>query len=354
MATQEKLTQEQLEADLIKGRKRFENLDLSGLDFGYYKISQKEFANCNLSNANFIVVGDEIAECKFTDCDISHTKFPNIMMCDFRNCHGFQTDFQNSEFTQTDFTLCDFEKANFEKSNMLNTDFNNCVIKDSIFRESEIDTAQIYHNTQFFDTHFDNSKLTNCIFDDVMIYGSILRQTEVNNSSFFNAKIVESSFKNSNIQDTIFRADVVSTHLDNIKFTKCDLNNSYFAKSTTGLKTCILNECLYSPNLEKDTRLEDLRKEFIKEKEFYKAYALIELNDAIPVPDLPIRFMKEVVKEHGTDTEIFQKAIAHVAIRDHLSPNEMAKLMQDTLKTDEYKKAFAREARQGKTTEYAQ
>lgn len=54
-------------------------------------------------------------------------------------------------------------------------------------------------------------------------------------------------------------------------------------------------------------------------------------------------FMKEVVKIHGTNGKILDDAIFAVTEHKNESPAFMSKLLNDTLKTEEYKKAFETE-----------
>ena len=92
----------------------------------------------------------------------------------------------------------------------------------------------------------------------------------------------------------------------------------------------------------------------ISNKQFKEAYKFYDeyCNDNIlqeKNPDKELDFMKEVVKEHGTNGEILKKAVEAVTDCKGEMLDFTAKLMQDTLKTDEYKKAF--EAGQGETAE---
>ena len=92
---------------------------------------------------------------------------------------------------------------------------------------------------------------------------------------------------------------------------------------------------------------QDKFSQYLKEKDFDSA--IRQWNN-----QTLLGFMKEVVKAHGTDTNTLQDAIQVVADRFEGvdQSNEVifkAALMQETLKTDEYKKAF--EAEQGKTQE---
>ena len=87
----------------------------------------------------------------------------------------------------------------------------------------------------------------------------------------------------------------------------------------------------------------------IKNNDFKSAAKLLAkyYNDS----DDYLNFMKEVIKIHGTDTKIINDAISAITETENESPAFMAKLLNDTLKTDEYKKAF--EAEQGKGKEKA-
>ena len=81
--------------------------------------------------------------------------------------------------------------------------------------------------------------------------------------------------------------------------------------------------------------------------EYYKDNVLPDINS-----NKEIAFMKEVVKDHGTDAQTIIKAIESVSNHENMSPEEISKLMQDTLKTEEYKKAFEREKGQSRGIEH--
>ncbi len=71
-------------------------------------------------------------------------------------------------------------------------------------------------------------------------------------------------------------------------------------------------------------------------------------NDSDEI-NLDVEFMKTVVEDYGTDTGKILEAIKEIADVKGETPYFTAKLLQDTLNTDEYKKAFKLE--QGKTKE---
>ncbi|MBR3721632.1 MAG: pentapeptide repeat-containing protein [Selenomonadaceae bacterium] len=355
MGKRHKIAQYELEVCLQKpGKKSFNNLDLSGLDFGYYDISGKDFISCDLTNANFITA-KPVRDCNFKDCDISHTKFGNIMRCDFDNCHGFQTDFQKSEITETNFLLCDLEKVDFRESNIFESAFNHCVIKEANFSDGELFSVNFLNNNLLKGVNFDNSKMKNVEVTDAMLYECSIQKADIKGVGFYNSNFIRSNLSESNFQNTsIWHSDVVSTDLSNAKFKETDLGSAYFTQPVKGLETCIFDQCGLPYNYEdmilspKD-KIENLRQELIKDQSFYNAYALTELNNDILVSELPIRFMQDVVETHGTDTQKIQKAIESVAIRDSMHPEDMVKLLQDTRNTEEYRAALEKE--QGKTEE---
>lgn len=352
------INQNELENFLQQGKNIFKNLNLCTLDFSNFKMSEIQFINCDLRNAVF-KTEKEISDCIFKDCDISYAKFNNIMRCDFHNCKGFQSDFKNSEITESDFTLCEFEKADFQKSNMLQTSFNHCVVKNSNFRDSELFTVHAYNFTHIQDSYFDKSKISSCEFDDTMFYLNSINKADIKDSNFHRTSFVGSNLNESHFQDTSFQgfSTIISSDIHNAKFSDCNLLGAYFC-DVNGVRLCEFRNCEINSELDhlinpilKDTRIENLRKELIKEKSFDNAYALTELNNDIPVSELPIRFMQDVVETHGTDAQKIQKAIESVAIRDSMYPEDMVKLLQDTINTEEYRTALEKE--QGKIEEKA-
>ncbi len=250
--TQYKLvTQNELEVYLQQPRKKsFVDLDLSGLDFGYYDISGKDFINCNLTNANFITA-KPVRDCNFKDCYISHTKFGDIMRCDFDNCHGFQTDFQKSEIKETDFFLCDLEKADFRESNIFESAFNHCVIKEANFSDGELFSVNFLNNNLLKGVNFDNSKMENVDITDTLLYGCSIQKADIKSVSFLNSNFIRSNLSESNFQNTsIWHSDVVSTDLSNAKFKESDLGSVYFTQPVKGLETCIFDQCRLPYNYE--------------------------------------------------------------------------------------------------------
>lgn len=88
--------------------------------------------------------------------------------------------------------------------------------------------------------------------------------------------------------------------------------------------------------------------ELLKQEDFHSAYRRFA---RVTDKDTTLSFMKEVVKEKGANIDIINKAINTVVDIEGKwnEPQFQAKLLQNTLKTDEYKKAF--EAGQSKTVE---
>ena len=89
----------------------------------------------------------------------------------------------------------------------------------------------------------------------------------------------------------------------------------------------------------------------INNKDFKKAYTLYCKNETVNEEEKPLEFMKKVVKVFGTNGDIINKAIeVIVSIEgEEDNPRFKVKLLNDTQKTIEYKKAF--EAMQGEKRE---
>ncbi|MBR3721629.1 MAG: toprim domain-containing protein [Selenomonadaceae bacterium] len=97
-------------------------------------------------------------------------------------------------------------------------------------------------------------------------------------------------------------------------------------------------------------------KEFIDTAQKYQKY--LKQNDLSNAYDTSkklygenshLKFMKDVIKEHGAETKTLHDAIQVVANTDDKPTEFVAILLNDTLKTKEYRKAF--EEAQGKTEE---
>jgi len=88
----------------------------------------------------------------------------------------------------------------------------------------------------------------------------------------------------------------------------------------------------------------------LKDKNFFMAYMDLK-NSASPFfrAFTDIDFMKAVVKEHGTDTATLTDAINIITDIEKETPEFTSKLLNETLNTDEYKRAFDKE--QNKTAE---
>lgn len=87
---------------------------------------------------------------------------------------------------------------------------------------------------------------------------------------------------------------------------------------------------------------DDFTKEHIKNKEFETAY-LIYREHKKDDGDLDINFMREVIKEHGTDTDTLQSAVEAVTAAKRELPIFMAKLLNSATETEEYKNIFENE-----------
>ena len=95
----------------------------------------------------------------------------------------------------------------------------------------------------------------------------------------------------------------------------------------------------------------DLFRKDIKDKDFFSAYMRMKNSSSTIFRDAfkGVDFMRAVVKEHGADTETLMDAINIVTDIEKEEPKFTSKLLNETLKTEEYKMAFDKE--QNKTAE---
>ena len=103
---------------------------------------------------------------------------------------------------------------------------------------------------------------------------------------------------------------------------------------------------------------------FLNDKEYYKeqmrkniklqdySFAYSIYGTICNSKDKPLSFMKEVIKNNGINGDILASAVETVTDCEYQDCYFKAKLLQDTLNTEEYKQAFAKEQGQSKATEY--
>lgn len=117
---------------------------------------------------------------------------------------------------------------------------------------------------------------------------------------------------------------------------------------------------LFSKLIKTDEFNDAYKSFYIKNKDFVSA---CERNPSFKYPEVyadvdngmngvelhSLEFMKEVVKAHGTDTQTINDAVNAITEYKQESPRFMAKLLQCTLQTNEYRQAF--DAVQGKSQE---
>lgn len=84
----------------------------------------------------------------------------------------------------------------------------------------------------------------------------------------------------------------------------------------------------------------------------YKKYKFSNISFNEAVQDIALGFMKEVVSIHGTDFQAIQDAVDAITKAENELPDFRAKLLQNTLKTEEYQNAFEKEQEQSKTAVY--
>lgn len=117
---------------------------------------------------------------------------------------------------------------------------------------------------------------------------------------------------------------------------------------------------LFSKLIKTDEFNDAYKSFYIKNKDFVSA---CERNPSFKYPEVyadvdngmngvelhSLEFMKEVVKAHGTDTQTINDAVNAITEYKQESPRFMAKLLQCTLQTNEYRQSF--DAVQGKSQE---
>lgn len=271
------------------------NRDLSGVDFSDKNLNKVSFYDCNLTGAKFI--NANLNEISFYNTKVEHSNFDNAVINKIATHNAY---FRGSNFNNAEIIGGEFE----DKS-----------------RKSLLKRA-----------FFTNSSMKNLTCNGVEMF-----MTDLNSVDLSGAK-----FNDNNLYEVNFNGSFMPEIINNTNFTKCDFRNTGEINIIDDLETKkeISVEEINSKNelIEKEN-ISNMIQEEIKNQDFFAAYMCVRNKGDFDELD----FMKEVVKEHGANGDIIQKAVQVVSNIKDQSPEFMSKLLNDTLKTDEYKIAFNRE-----------
>ena len=101
---------------------------------------------------------------------------------------------------------------------------------------------------------------------------------------------------------------------------------------------------------QKNSQIKSTMYNYIKNQEFYPAYIVKRLDTDIPESDFDVSFMSDVVSVHGANAKMINEAVLAVTKFKGESTEFSVKLLNDTLKSEQYREAFENE--QDKAQEY--
>ena len=100
---------------------------------------------------------------------------------------------------------------------------------------------------------------------------------------------------------------------------------------------------------QKNSQIKSTMYNYIKNQEFYPAYIVKRLDTDIPESDFDVSFMSDVVSVHGANGKMINEAVLAVTKFKGESTEFSVKLLDATLKSEQYREAFENE--QDKTQE---
>ncbi|MBR3622067.1 MAG: Rpn family recombination-promoting nuclease/putative transposase, partial [Selenomonadaceae bacterium] len=94
---------------------------------------------------------------------------------------------------------------------------------------------------------------------------------------------------------------------------------------------------------QKNSQIKSTMYNYIKNQEFYPAYIVKRLDTDIPESDFDVSFMSDVVSVHGANAKMINEAVLAVTKFKGESTEFSVKLLNDTLKSEQYREAFENE-----------
>lgn len=161
-----------------------------------FKISNQTFSNeIDLdqyieSNALSRMI---FVNCKFECLDLLGKVFGS---CSFENCKFFNLSFRKCQFSN-----CDFQKCHIVQSDLSRAEFNDSVFRNCQFLQSDL-AASDFRRCQLIETKFKNSNLDLIIARSIQVYNS-KQSIEIEKSTNFKKTLKDMNLILSTSQDDI-------------------------------------------------------------------------------------------------------------------------------------------------------
>ena len=128
-------------------------------------------------------------------------------------------DFDNqNEYECCTFINCDFSNGNLTATKFIETEFVDCNLGNAKFDESSI-----------LEVKFKNCKMIGIQFDrsNPLLFSAVFENCQLNDSTFYEMKLRQSEFANSNLEG----ADFTAADLKDSKMTGCNMLNTSFERA---------------------------------------------------------------------------------------------------------------------------
>lgn len=172
----------------------YQNQHFKDIHLSKEKIDQKEFDNCTFSGCNFTET--EFYKCKFYECKFINC---NLTMIKVKNCHFFDTTFENSKAIGINWTTaawpniklsspirfyqCALNYSSFFGLCLREITMTECTATEVDFREADCTSANFTH-TDFTKSLFGKTNLTKADFTDALNYNIDIFLNETKKAKF--------------------------------------------------------------------------------------------------------------------------------------------------------------------------
>jgi uncharacterized protein YjbI with pentapeptide repeats len=216
---------------------KFENSNLTNIDFSDVKFVASSFQDCKLEDVNFTKarfipyevrnergqgkakVGTElVAVCSIGSQDNTLQK-GTIRNCKFISLVSKYLDFSNSFIIESDFENARLEKAKFYSCNLFETNFAGKSLESSYLAGTDLSNSKLL-SCNFSQANMNRVRMMGTVVEKSKFIGTIFSDSDLTSSSFTQADLTGIDFRRSNLTQLI---------LD-----KCTLNSAKFYQTQRG------------------------------------------------------------------------------------------------------------------------
>ncbi|MCA9130512.1 MAG: pentapeptide repeat-containing protein [Planctomycetales bacterium] len=193
------------------GQRRFENLDLSGIDLQNLELCGIVLKGSNLARAKLFNTNLEGAD--LSDCDLRHTFLAKTRLS---GVTARRTNFQGSRMDGVQWNSIDLQNANLCECNLRGSILESCQMKATKFRNSDLSNSEFRHCRMYGvgteGANWSNARIMSCVLSR-----SYIDKTDFSCTRFEHCKLESAQLAGSIFADAVFEA---------CDFTEADLTNA--------------------------------------------------------------------------------------------------------------------------------